>query len=137
MRAIAHVLPHVARYTLALALLVLAVCAAVQAQETPADQPAGPATSAKDDDDGPPRAAKPEPEPEARSEREDRDERRPDRGDRGAGKPYGQFRRLDKFDAEEEVQRARSAPVPGEAEPGVVVCLAGCNGPSGAVVFKK
>jgi hypothetical protein len=128
-----------ARCSFALALLVLAMCAAVQAQDTPApsDQPGAPSSSigAKDDDDdGPPRAAKPEAEP--RAEREDRDERRADRDDRGGGKPFGQFRRPDPFDSDDDESKSAATPA-ADAAAGVIVCLAGCDGERGAVVYKK
>ena len=53
--------------------------------------------------------------------------------------PMGASRRLDPFDVEDAPARGKpassslAAPVPG----GAVICLAGCDGPSGTVVYKK
>jgi hypothetical protein len=52
-------------------------------------------------------------------------------GEPGAGNPYGVKRRLDPFDALEDEERKPSA---ASATGGLIICEAGCDGPSGAVV---
>jgi hypothetical protein len=49
----------------------------------------------------------------------------------------GASRRLDPFDHEEGGKRASSPVAPPSAGGNVVVCMAGCDGPSGSVVYKK
>jgi hypothetical protein len=118
----------IVRRAIAVALMALAPAAGLAAQ---AHQPGIIAQSSDDDDDSPP--------PRRRGVPVESDEP----AERAEEKPFpgmGASRRLDPFDANDERPRSAQAPPPAAAaNPGhdVVVCEAGCDGPRGAVVYKK
>ena len=122
-------MPALVRIALAcLALVMLTVGSLATAQtERPAPAPTAPGgiggQPGDDDDDGPsPRAG-------AREER--------GTGEFGTGYPFGQSRRIDPFEAEAEAQRVAASKQPAAADPDhVIVCVAGCDGPSGQVVAR-
>ena len=110
----------------ALAMLTAASLATAQTEQPPS-APTGPAAvggqPSDDDEDGP---APPRP---AGTER--------GTGEFGTGHPYGQSRRVDPFEAEEEVRRVAVTRPPAAANPDqVIVCVAGCDGPPGQVVAR-
>jgi hypothetical protein len=59
----------------------------------------------------------------------------------GLGNPYGESRRVDPFDAAEEEARATSGvqrrAAAANPEHDVIICEAGCDGPPGAIVYRK
>jgi hypothetical protein len=113
----------------ALALLALAPAASLAAEA----QPIGVIAQANDDEEEP-EAAPPRrrgvvtEEPEAAEDTTTPETQLP---------RLGASRRLDPFDHEEGGKRASSPIAAPGAGGNAVVCMAGCDGPSGSVVYKK
>jgi hypothetical protein len=121
-------LVRIAIVSFALGMLTVASLATAQTEQPPpAPAPAGPAgvggPAGDDDDEGPP------PVRPARAQ--------PGSGEFGTGHSYGESRRRDPFEGEDDGHRAVPArqAAAGDADQ-AVVCVAGCDGPPGQVVAK-
>lgn len=147
----ADVLPWVAAIALAVAVLLSIEPSGAVAQDQAPSAPEqsappsggeGSAGGTDDDNKDPPPLPPRTPEREGREDRQDRQdsEDRQDRQDLVEHKGFGQSRRADRFEIEDDVQlrlTARRPVAAANTEQDVIICMAGCDGPPGEVISRR